>query len=206
MPNPQTDAQRLNPADAVLAAEKQKARSVAATRRAEAHASLQGSAPAALARLGLEFAALAPGFVVSGYHPHRGELNALPLLARLASEGFMTALPVITGRGERLAFRAWIPGDAIARGVWEIAMPDPAAEVVDPDALLVPMLAFDARGFRLGYGGGYYDRTLLDLRRRKTVVAIGLAYAAQEMDSVPHGAHDAPLDYILTEKGYRTCG
>ena len=196
----------MNPADPDLAAEKRRARSIAAARRTKAHDSLRNLAPVAVARLGLAFAALAPRAIVSGFHPHRSELDALPLLARLASEGFTTALPVVTGRGERLAFRAWAPGDAIVRGTWDIAMPRLDAEVVEPDALLVPMLAFDARGFRLGYGGGYYDRTLHDLRRRKKIVAIGVAYAAQEMAAVPHGEHDAPLDYILTERGYRACG
>jgi 5-formyltetrahydrofolate cyclo-ligase len=196
----------VNQADTDLAAEKRRARSIAETMRSRAHDTLYSLAPVALARLGLAFAALTPGSVVSGFHPHRSEPDTLPLLARLASEGFITALPVVTGKRERLIFRAWTPGDPIINGIWGIPMPGLDADVVEPDALLVPMLAFDARGFRLGYGGGYYDRTLHELRHQKKVVAIGVAYAAQEMASVPHGAHDAPLDYILTERGCRTCG
>ncbi len=193
-------------ADNHLATEKRQARAIAAAERARAHASLHDTAPLALARIGLAFAALAPASAISGFHPHRSEIDTLPLLARLASEGFITALPIVTGRGKRLLFRAWAPGDAVVRGVLNIPMPDNDAHVVEPDALLVPMLAFDSRGYRLGYGGGYYDRTLDDLRRQKQVVAIGVAYAAQEMEAVPRGAHDAPLDFILTEQGFRRCG
>jgi 5-formyltetrahydrofolate cyclo-ligase len=196
----------VNQADMDLAAEKRRARSIAAAMRANANDALHSLAPEALARRGLSFASLVPGSVVSGFHPHRTELDPLPLLARLAGEGFTTALPVVTGRGQRLLFREWKPGDAIVSGIWDIPMPPEDAAVVEPDALLVPMLAFDVRGFRLGYGGGYYDRTLHELRRVKKVVAIGVAYAAQQMASVPHGVNDASLDYILTEQGYLRCG
>lgn len=196
----------MQPADRDLAAEKRRVRSIATAVRAKAHDTQQGSAPAALARLGLGFAGLPPGSTVSGFHPRQSELDILPLLARLASEGFVTCLPVVTGKLEPLVFRAWTPGDPIISGVWDIPMPRADADVVEPDALLVPLLAFDASGYRLGYGGGFYDRTLHDLRRRKKVLAIGVAYTAQEVAAVPRGAHDAPLDYILTEKGYRACG
>jgi 5-formyltetrahydrofolate cyclo-ligase len=112
---------------------------------------------------------------------------------------------VVTGRGQRLLFRAWAPGEPLVRGVWDIPTPHPEAELVEPDAVLVPMLAFDRLGFRLGYGGGYYDRTLRELRSQKKVVAIGVAYSAQEVSSVPHDENDARLDYLLTERGYQPC-
>ena len=91
-------------------------------------------------------------------------------------------------------------------GAWDIPVPTVDAAEVFPDVLLVPMLAFDRRGFRLGYGGGFYDRTLEKLRRLKKVVAIGVAYHAQMVDEVPVGPHDAPLDYVMTEQETFQCG
>lgn len=85
-------------------------------------------------------------------------------------------------------------------GLWEIPVPPETAEEVEPDLLLIPMLAFDRLGYRLGYGGGFYDRTLELLRNRKPITAIGVAYAAQEMSEVPRGPHDQPLDWIMTEE------
>jgi 5-formyltetrahydrofolate cyclo-ligase len=105
-----------------------------------------------------------------------------------------------------LIFRAWEPGDKLVPGVWDIPIPQESAEEVLPDVLLVPMLAFDRAGYRLGYGGGFYDRTLEKLRALKKVTAIGVAYQAQLVDQVPVGPHDAPLDYILTEHETLTCG
>ncbi len=193
-------------ADNDLATAKRQARAVAASERAKAHVRLHDVAPLALARIGLAFASLAPASTISGFYPQRSEIDTVPLLARLASEGFITALPIVVGKEQRLLFRAWTPGDAVVPGVWDIPMPRNDARVVEPDGLLVPMLAFDAQGYRLGYGGGYYDRTLFELRREKSLVAIGVAYSAQEMDAVPRGAYDAPLDFILTEQGFRRCG
>src|SRR5947207_15918028 len=104
---------------------------------------------------------------------------------------------------EPLTFRAWAPGEPTGRGIWDIHIPLETAVEVDPDVLLVPMLAFDKRGYRLGYGGGFYDRTLRELRKLKPIEAIGISYAAQEIDEVPHGDHDEPLDWMLTERGIR---
>jgi 5-formyltetrahydrofolate cyclo-ligase len=141
--------------------------------------------------------------IVSGFFPFTTEISVLPLLAKLASEGWTTALPVVLGKNLPLKFRAWIPGEPTVSGIWDIPMPpDTAAEVL-PDVVLVPMLAFDKRGFRLGYGGGFYDRTLNMLRKIKQIEAIGISYAAQEVAEVPHGDHDEPLDWMLTERGIR---
>ncbi len=113
----------------------------------------------------------------------------------------MTCLPIVLGHGLPLEFRRWYPGEPTQPGMWKIPRPLPDAELVVPDVLLVPMLAFDRHGYRLGYGGGFYDRTLDQLRAKKNVIAIGVAYAGQEVDAVPRGPHDQPLDYVLTEQG-----
>jgi 5-formyltetrahydrofolate cyclo-ligase len=179
---------------------KRRCRAQANKIRIEAHGSAGATAGLALAQAGLPIAAI-DGGVVSGFFPFKSEITVLPLLAKLASEGWVTCLPVVTGEGEALKFRKWMPGEATKPGVWDIPIPlDSAAKVV-PDVLLVPMLAFDRRGFRLGYGGGYYDRTLSALRQLKDVVAIGIAYAGQEMTSVPRGDWDEPMDWIMTERG-----
>jgi 5-formyltetrahydrofolate cyclo-ligase len=141
-----------------------------------------------------------PGVVVSGFSPIGGEINPLPLMRRLAGRGALLALPVVNGRSRPLMFRAWIFGEPLGKGVWGIREPRPDAREVDPDILLVPLAAFDRAGHRIGYGAGYYDLTLAGLRARKPVVAVGLAYAAQEIPAVPATARDARLDLVLTER------
>jgi 5-formyltetrahydrofolate cyclo-ligase len=142
---------------------------------------------------------LAQGAIVSGFMPMKSEINPLPLMKKLAAAGVRLALPVIAGRGNPLLMRAWSVGEPLNAGVWGIREPTPQAAEVAPDVLLVPLLAFDRTGHRLGYGGGYYDLTIGQLRGHKTVVAIGLAYAAQEVAQVPATPRDAPLDLVLTE-------
>ena len=143
---------------------------------------------------------VAAGAIVSGFMPLGNEINPLPLLRALSERGAHLALPVVTARGRPLIMRAWKWGDPLASGVWGIREPMPDAAIVEPDILLVPLLAFDRAGGRLGYGGGYYDLTLLQLRARKTVVAVGLTFAAQEIPAVPTTSRDAPLDLVLTER------
>lgn len=155
----------------------------------------------AIARIGLGFAAVPERAVVSAYAAMGAELDPAALLHRLAGEGFRTALPVITQLGSPLMFRAWQPGDPLVPRRWGILEPDDSSPEVEPDVLLVPLLAFDRRGGRLGYGGGYYDLTLARLRAVKPVVAIGLAFAEQELDAVPLLPHDERLDWVLTPGG-----
>jgi len=143
---------------------------------------------------------LAPGVIVSGFMSLGNEINPLPLMRKLAEEGARLALPVVAGRGEALVMRAWSFGAPLAAGVWGIREPTPEAAEVEPDILLVPLLAFDRTGHRLGYGGGYYDRTIAQLRARKSVVALGLGYSAQEVPNVPVTPRDARLDLVLTER------
>jgi 5-formyltetrahydrofolate cyclo-ligase len=180
---------------------KRRCRTAALELRAQAHARSAEIAPARLQAFGLDFLAPPPGLAVSGFMPFRDEINALPLLTRLAAEGWRTAMPVVVGPGLPLVFRAWAPGDPTVPGAWSIPVPTEDAPGIEPDVLLVPMLAFDKSGHRLGYGGGYYDRSVARLRAVKPVLAIGVAYAAQELGDIPVAPYDQPLDWILTEEG-----
>jgi 5-formyltetrahydrofolate cyclo-ligase len=144
--------------------------------------------------------AVKPGAVVSGFMPLKSEINPLPLMRKLAEAGASLALPAVAGKGKPLVMRAWTFGGPLASGVWGIREPMPDAPAVDPDILLVPLLAFDRQGHRLGYGAGYYDMTLAALRAKKTVVAIGIGYAAQEVEQVPVTPRDERLDLVLTER------
>jgi 5-formyltetrahydrofolate cyclo-ligase len=141
------------------------------------------------------------GAIVSGFMPLKSEINPLPLLRKLSDAGAALALPVVAGKGQPLTMRGWRFGAPLASGVWGIREPMPDAPAVDPDILIVPLLAFDRRGYRLGYGAGYYDMTLTALRARKPIVAVGVAYAAQEVETVPITPRDARLDLVLTEQG-----
>jgi len=145
-----------------------------------------------------------PGAVVAGYWPMRSEADPRALMAVLAAKGHPLAMPSIVKLGTALVFRHWKAGDPLASGVFGTSEPVLTAERVTPSVLLVPLLAFDAAGYRLGYGGGYYDRTLAALRRTAHVTAVGIAYAGQEIPSVPHDAHDQRLDAVLSENGLRT--
>jgi 5-formyltetrahydrofolate cyclo-ligase len=144
--------------------------------------------------------AIAPGTIVSGFMPMNTEINPLPLMRKLAGQGARLALPVLAGRGKPLIMRAWVSGEPLSAGVWGIREPEPEAAEVNPDILLVPLVAFDRAGHRIGYGGGYYDRTIAQLRARKAVIAVGLAFATQEVPAVPTTPRDERLDLVLTER------
>ena len=165
------------------------------------------SAAEALAVHGIGFLPPLPaGAVVSAFAPMAEELRIWPLLRRLSADGIALALPVMQGKGQPLIFRAWSPGDAMDSGVWGITEPKADKPAVEPDVLLMPLLAFDRHGWRLGYGGGFYDRTLQGLRARKPVTAVGLGYDEQEVDAVPHLDYDQRLDWVLTPSGPRRFG
>jgi 5-formyltetrahydrofolate cyclo-ligase len=142
---------------------------------------------------------IAPGTIVSGYSPIRSEVDPAPLMRALAARGAQLALPAVLARGKSLSFRAWSPNDRLVLGSLGILEPSPAAAEVMPDIMLVPLAAFDGQGHRIGYGAGHYDFTLAHLRKLKHVIAIGLAFAAQEIVAVPALPHDVALDYVLTE-------
>jgi 5-formyltetrahydrofolate cyclo-ligase len=141
-----------------------------------------------------------PDGVIGGYWPLGSEIDVLPLLARLRGAGRTVALPISGPRGQALTFRDWDPALGMVTGRYGISEPAPDRPERVPSVVLVPLLAFDGAGRRLGYGAGYYDRTLDGLRARAPVTAIGIAFAAQRMDAVPVDEHDQPLDWIITER------
>ena len=138
----------------------------------------------------------------AGYHAIGSELSPWPVLRRLQAAGARIALPVAPEPGAALMFRAWDPDQPLAPDAARIPSPTDAAEALAPDLVIAPLLGFDGAGYRLGQGGGYYDRTLDALRAAGSVFVIGLAFAGQEVDQVPRDDHDQPLDAILTETGY----
>jgi 5-formyltetrahydrofolate cyclo-ligase len=141
--------------------------------------------------------------VVSGFWPIKEEIDIRPLMIELFNEGCQLTLPVVQGRGQPLLFRAWRPGDPLEAGVFGTLQPTPRRETLEPDALLVPLLACDEQGWRLGYGGGFYDRTLAGLRERRKVTAVGVGFDPQLVPEVPHGSSDQRLDWLLTDR--RAC-
>jgi len=147
----------------------------------------------------LASAPLARESVISGYWPIHDELDPRPALQAFAERGYRLALPVSIAQGERLAFRAWAPGEPLVPDIMRIEAPLPSAPALVPALVLVPMLAFDRACRRLGYGAGFYDRTLEALRREGPPIAVGLAFGVQEVERVPSGEGDAPLDAVVTE-------
>ena len=139
--------------------------------------------------------------IVAVYWPLGDELDPIPLLNTLHSLGHRMVLPVMLGAKKPLVFRTWCPGDELQNASFGTLEPSKDKTELEPDVILAPLLAFDSRGFRLGYGGGFYDRTLEKLRKKKQVSVYGIAYAAQEMDQVIKGPYDQPLDGIVTELG-----
>jgi 5-formyltetrahydrofolate cyclo-ligase len=158
----------------------------------------RSAAAQAIAARGLPIA-IRPGAVVAGYSPIRSEIDPAPLMRKLAAPGVQLALPAIMAGDQPLKFRAWSVSDRLRRGRLGILEPPPDAAEIIPDILLVPLAAFDRLGHRIGYGAGHYDRTLAQLRELKAITAIGLAFAAQEVEAVPALLHDVALDFVLTE-------
>jgi len=171
------------------------ARRAAFAKRKQAFAAGQGQAAELLA----DFLSDHRGRALSGYMPMRTEIDPLPAMA--VHQG-PVGVPVIVAPATPLRFREWGPGVAMIEGHFGAHIPADGAWI-EPQVVIVPLLAFDARGFRLGYGGGFYDRTLAGLRARHPVVAVGFAFAAQEVAEVPVDAFDQPLDAVVTEQGVR---
>ena len=179
---------------------KQSLRRSATARRRDAAAGDDGAAGRTLAEIVLAGIALHDGAAVSGYWPIASEIDVMPLLRELAASGHAIALPAVTGKDRPLVFRAWRDGDAMADGPFGIREPLASAVEVEPRIVLAPLLAFDRQGYRLGYGGGFYDRSLAVLRGKRPTLAIGIAWAAQEVPAVPHDRRDQPLDWVATER------
>ncbi len=175
-------------------------------RRRDAAARAGPHCAAALADLGLSVLGDRDPGAVSGFWPIRDEIDVRPLLAALETRGWVVALPAVMGSDEPLAFRVWSRGGALVEAAFGLMEPAVEAACVDPDVALVPLLAFDRRGYRIGYGKGHYDRTLRLLRGRRAVLAVGVAFAAQEVVQVPVEPHDQPLDAVLTEREWLWIG
>lgn len=187
---------------------KKAARAAAMARRSAAHAGYvrrvgADFAGAALMRRFLAAAVPRAGAPVSGYWPVKGEIDVRPLMRTLAARGHVCGLPVIAAKGKPLAFRRWKPEMSLMPGRWDIPVPPQEADAVIPEFVIVPLLAFDRSGRRLGYGAGFYDRTLALLRGRPgaRVFAAGVAYAAQEAEDIPADDSDEFLDLVVTERG-----
>jgi len=198
-----------DPAAADVQNAKRRLRAAARAARAAAAADRVAGIPAAETLREVALAALAdslraPGTIVSAYWPMGDELDPRPLLLALAARGQALALPAIRAKDAPLDFRAWRPGDALQPAGFGTREPLPEAPLVQPGVLLIPLLAFDAAGYRLGYGGGFYDRSLALLRRTGDILAVGLAYAAQQVAAVPREATDQALDLVVTEAGVVT--
>lgn len=173
----------------------------ASARRKAAHAA-HPQAGHALAQHFRGAIQLPAGAVVSGFWPMGDEIDVKPLLAELHAAGHPIGLPVVVGKAQPLVFRAWHPGLALVDGGFKTEVPPPSSPELVPQVLIVPLLAFDAEGYRLGYGGGFYDRTLEKLRASGArPLAVGVAFSAQHVARVPRDEYDQPLDWIVTEKG-----
>lgn len=181
-----------------LVALKAQARAEGFAARKATFARGQGQAAEILADFLAQFA----GKPLAGYMPMRTEIDPLPAMA--AHQGAV-GVPVILGPGQALKFREWTLGCAMTEGAFKAFIPVEGAWI-EPAVVIVPLVAFDARGFRLGYGGGFYDRTLEGLRARAGVVAVGFAFDGQEMDAVPIEDTDQKLDFMVTESGVRAFG
>jgi len=169
-------------------------------RRRAVEPATRAALSARLAAVGLAWAERWRPRVVAAFSPLRDEPDTGPLIAALQAHGLTTALPAVDGRAAPLVFRLWRAGDPLVRGAWGPLEPGAGAPAVSPDLVFVPLAAFDRRGHRLGYGAGHYDRALKLLRAGGPIRAVGVAYAAAEVDRVPDEPHDERLDFVLTER------
>ncbi len=139
------------------------------------------------------------GKTVGAYWPFRGEPNLQLLLKRLTAQGAQCALPIVVAKGQPLIFRAWSPGGPTIRGVWNIPIPEERAPIVQPDIVIAPVVGYDPAGYRLGYGGGFYDRTLAGMETRPQVFGVG--YTLTAIATIFPQWHDIPMDMVVTEDG-----
>lgn len=189
------------PIEAARGRDKDALRALYRARRASAHKQRATQAADAVAARFVEVVAPRPGMVVAGYHAVGNELDVMALLHRLHETGVRCALPVVGARGEAMVFRRWRPGAVLKPGAFRIPEPTSDAEELIPDVVVVPFVAVDPCGQRLGQGAGFYDVTLEALRAREVAVqAVGVGYDEQLVDRVPHEAHDQPLDMVITDR------
>lgn len=176
-------------------------RAQAHVQRAALSANVRADAAKTVCNLFFDGIRLSYGDVVAAYWRIRDELDCQPILVRLMDSYQPVVLPVVMGAGLPLELRVWEQGASLYEAGFGTLAPAEAAPQAEPDVVLMPLLGFDAKGTRLGYGGGYYDRTLARLRKRPRLV--GLAFAAQELKDIPRAEHDMPLDAVITEAGIR---
>jgi 5-formyltetrahydrofolate cyclo-ligase len=189
-------------ADAELRERKKRLRRDAQVQRRRAAEAAGVAAGRLLCAQLLDNVAVPAETAVSGYWPMGEEIDPVPALEALHARGHPIGLPVMPGKQQPLRFRRWQPHAPLVEGGFGTMVPAADAEDLAPRLLLVPLLAFDRQGYRLGYGGGFYDRTLAELRAQDPhTLAVGVAYAGQEIDAVPHDANDQRLDAIVTEQG-----
>lgn len=181
-----------------IKSQKTRARVQAKQRRAEAESAL-----GAVQILEHVPADVFKGHVIGGYWPLPGELDIRPLLQACHDQGHALSLPCTPRKGKPLTFRAWTPTDTLKAGPYGTREPFPEQPELRPTLVLVPLLAFTQHGERLGYGGGFYDRTLASLKEHAEVFACGIAYAAQEAVTLPVDEYDYPLDGILTDQYFK---
>ena len=144
---------------------------------------------------------LRPDDIIAAYWPIRDELDCRQIMTRLLDEGRRVCLPVVVGKDQPLEMRLWEQGSPLSAAGFGTLAPEAGAATAEPDLVLVPLLGFDKHGTRLGYGGGYYDRTVAAMARKPRLV--GFAFSAQEVDLVPREPHDLQLDAVITERGVR---
>jgi 5-formyltetrahydrofolate cyclo-ligase len=182
---------------------KKQCRTEAKARRDAVFEAAGAAAGKELARNVLETGLIRPGDVVSGFWPMGAEIDLRPLLTTLCERGVTCVLPVVRQKDAPLVFREWRPDIEMCAAGFGTKEPPASSPERSPTVVLAPLLAFDKEGYRIGSGGGYYDRTLAMLRAAGSVTVIGVAYAAQEMEAVPRDGYDQPLDWIVTEEGAR---
>jgi 5-formyltetrahydrofolate cyclo-ligase len=182
-----------------LIARKSALRKTASERRAALTSARRAAASETLAERFLAAVPVNAGAVVSGYWPVGDELDPRPLMNRLHATGHPLLLPIVRGRGRPLLFRRWNLGDTLVRGELGISIPSATAAEDVPELLIVPLVAYDRAGYRLGQGAGYYDLTIAALRASGKPVAAGVGFSAQAIEAAPREAHDQRLDWIVTE-------
>jgi 5-formyltetrahydrofolate cyclo-ligase len=183
-----------------IAAQKEALRNQALERRA----ALKGQVPdlsRALAHNFLTHVPIPPGAIVSAYFAIGDEADPSPLIEALRARGHRIVLPRVAGRGKSLDFHLYEEGAKLVPGGFGLSEPARDWPLLDPDVLAVPLLAFDPRGYRIGYGAGFYDRTLQRLRASRNIIAASYCFSVQKFSEVPYDENDQRLDWIVTEKG-----
>ncbi len=180
--------------------EKAELRARSLERRKELHAAITQAGEMACDHF-LDAIGFPDGAVVSAYLPVKDEFDVLPFVEVADLFGHEIGMPIVAAKAKPLKFLQWTPESELVEGAMGIPTSPADAPVVVPDLLLVPMMAFDEEGFRLGYGGGFYDRTLAHLRNRnRATLAVGVCFSGLQVDRVPHDEHDARLDWVVTER------